>query len=69
MNPLDTNLGQCGLKPYKGYVGSMHANMEGRFFYGYIDGNESLYYEGETKEMLQAAFKNLVDEVLKSVND
>ena len=69
MNSLSTNLGQNGLKPYKGYVGSMQANMEGRFFYGHIDGNEDLYYEGDTKEMLQIEFQKLVDEYLKLIND
>lgn len=68
-NMLSSSLNQSVLTPYKNYTGSVHANMEGRFYYGSVDGNEDLYYEAENKEQLQLEFQSVIDMYVASLND
>lgn len=51
---------------YKGYVGSMKFSDTDGVFFGKVQGVRSLIsYEGETREALQADFREAVDAYLE----
>ncbi len=53
---------------YKEYLGSINYSKEETLFFGKIRGiNDLVTYEGESKEELEMAFKEAVEDYLKSM--